>query len=315
LFSFDALTPSGFEHVPLKSLRSIAESGALQLDVSPLGAKIFESKFVVTSISIQAMMVNPENTVLRKIWIGLAITIMFIAATVLLVSVPASRFTDPAAREYAAGIARVIVGLIVIVMIRQRNWGLNALTSPSSRSWAITLPVAVYCLVVYPLLFTGTLSLNLTQPNLAAGVAFNGFAAGALEELIFRGLILSLLLSANSDDQKLSNTWRAILISALLFSLPHAMNLLVGHAEARVLAQVVWSFLLGIVFACLRIAGRSIWPVAVLHGAMNAFVHVNRLGIEIQPSLLRAAALAFAPVPLCIYGAILLHKQRRIAVT
>jgi CAAX amino terminal protease family. len=76
-----------------------------------------------------------------------------------------------------------------------------------------------------------------------------------------------------------------------------------------VLAQLVWSFLLGVVFACLRISGRSIWPVAALHGAMNAFVHVNRLGIEIQPSLLRAAALAFAPVPLCVYGAMLLRKK------
>ena len=260
-------------------------------------------------------MVNSKNILLRKTWIGLAITIAFIAATVLLVSFPASRFTDPAAREYLAGIARVVVGLIVMVTIRQQNWGLNALSSPSPWSWAITLPVAVYCLVVYPLLFTGTLSLNLSQPNLAAGVAFNGFAAGALEELVFRGLILSFLLSTNSDDQRPSSTWRAILISALLFSLPHAMNVLAGHAEARVLAQVVWSFLLGVVFACLRIAGRSIGPVAVLHGAMNAFVHVNRLGIEIQPSLLRAAALAFAPVPLCIYGAILLHRQRRITVT
>ncbi|PYL64168.1 MAG: hypothetical protein DMF25_08095 [Verrucomicrobia bacterium] len=253
-------------------------------------------------------MVNSKNILLRKTWIGLAITIVFIAATVLLVSFPASRFTDPAAREYAAGVARVIVGLIVIVTIRQRNWGLNALSSPSPRSWAITLPVAVYCLVVYPLLFTGTLSLNLTQPNLAAGVAFNGFAAGGLEELVFRGLILSLLLSGNSDDHNPSKTWRAIIISAVLFSVPHALNLFVGHAEARVVAQLVWSFLLGVVFACLRIAGRSIWPVAVLHGAMNAFVHVNRLGVEIEPSLLSAAALAFAPVPLCIYGAMLLRK-------
>jgi hypothetical protein len=88
-----------------------------------------------------------------------------------------------------------------------------------------------------------------------------------------------------------------------------------GHAEARVVAQLVWSFLLGVVFACLRIAGTSIWPVAVLHGAMNAFVHVNRLGVEIQPSLIGAAALAFAPLPLCIYGVILLDKQRRITVT
>ena len=64
------------------------------------------------------------------------------------------------------------------------------------------------------------------------------------------------------------------------------------------------------VFACLRISGRSVWPVAVLHGVVNAFVHVNRLGVEVQPSLLKAAALAFAPLPLCVYGAILLRKQR-----
>jgi membrane protease YdiL (CAAX protease family) len=248
------------------------------------------------------------DTLQRKVWVSLAITIVLIAATVLLVSVPASRFTDPAAREYAAGIARVILALLVILAIRQRSRGSYALTSPSPRSWAIVLPVALYSLIVYPLLFTGTLGLNLSQPNLAGGVAFNGFAAGALEEFVFRGLILSLLLSGNPDDQKPGSAWSAILISALLFSLPHALNLFAGHTEARVLAQLVWSFLLGVVFACLRIAGRSIWPVAVLHGAMNAFVHVNRLGVEIQPSLLRAAALAFAPVPLCVYGAILLRK-------
>jgi CAAX protease family protein len=255
-------------------------------------------------------MVKPKTTLLRTIWIGLAITIVFVAVTVLLVSVPASRFTDSAAREYAAGIARIIVGLMVILVIRQRKWGSNALTWPPPRGWAIILPVAAYSLVVYPLLFTGTLGLNLSQPNVAAGVAFNGFAAGALEELVFRGLILSLLLGGNLDDQSPSNVRRAVIISALLFSVPHALNVFVGHAEVRVLAQLVWAFLLGIVFACLRISGRSVWPVAVLHGIVNAFVHVNRIGIEIEPSLLKAAALAFAPLPLCVYGAILLRKQR-----
>jgi membrane protease YdiL (CAAX protease family) len=254
-------------------------------------------------------MVNSKNILLCKTWIGLAITTAFIVATVLLVSFPASQFTGPADREYAAGIARIIVGLTVILVIRQRKWGSNALTWARPRSWAIILPVAAYSLVVYPLLFTGTLRLNLSQPNLAAGVAFNGFAAGAVEESVFRGLILSFLLSGNSDDYNPSNTWRAIIISAFLFSVPHTLNLFAGHAKARVVAQLVWAFLLGIVFGCLRITGRSIWPVVVLHGVMNAFVHVNRLGIEIQPSLVDAAALAFAPIPLCIYGAMLL-KQR-----
>jgi uncharacterized protein len=271
--------------------------------------RLLESKLAVARFSLKATMVNSKNTLLRNCWIGLAITILFIAATVLM-SVPASRFTDPAAREYAAGIARIIIGLITILAMRRPKWGSYALSWRAPRGWAIILPVAAYLLVVYPLLFTGTLGLNLSQPNVAAGVAFNGFAAGALEELVFRGLILSLLLGGNLDDQSPSNVRRAVIISALLFSVPHALNVFVGHAEVRVLAQLVWAFLLGIVFACLRISGRSVWPVAVLHGVVNAFVHVNRLGVEVQPSLLKAAALAFAPLPLCVYGAILLRKQR-----
>ena len=174
------------------------------------------------------------GTLARKIWIGLAITIAFLAATIFLVSLPASRFTDPAGREYAAAVARFVVGLIAIFAIRKLNWDSNALSSPSSRAWLIVVPVAVYSLIVYPLLFTGTLALNLSQPSLAGGVALNGFAAGALEELVFRGLILSLLLNANSDDQRLSDVWRAILISSVLFSVPHVLNLFAGHAEARV---------------------------------------------------------------------------------
>lgn len=252
------------------------------------------------------------GTLARKIWISVAITVAFLAATIFLVSLPASRFTNPAAQEYAAAVARFVVALIAIFTIRKLNWDSDTLSSPSSRAWLIVVPVAAYSVIVYPLLFTGTLTLNLNQPSLAGGVAINGFAAGALEEFVFRGLILSLLLNAGSDHQKLRDVWRAILISSILFSLPHALNIFVGHAEARVVAQLIWAFLLGIVFGCLRIAGRSIWPVAVLHGALNAFVHVNRLGIEIQPSLLRATALAFAPIPLCIYGAILLRKHQPV---
>jgi len=248
-----------------------------------------------------------DDTLWRKVWISVAITASFIVATIFFVSVPASRFSGPAAREYAAAIARLILAGLTIIALRRRSP--DALRSATARSCWIILPVAIYSLIVYPLLFTGTLALNLSDPNLAGAVACNGFAAGAFEELVFRGLILSLWLSSDFKDQKLNNAWRAIVISAIFFSLPHALNLFAGHAEARVIAQLVWSFLLGAVFACLRIVGRSIWPVAVLHGAMNAFVHVNRLGVEIQPSMLGAAALACAPLPLCLYAAILLQKE------
>ena len=73
-------------------------------------------------------------------------TFAFIAATVMLVSLPASRFTSPAAREYAAGTARTIVGLIMIVAMRQSKRTSNALTLPGPYSWGIVVPVAACAL-------------------------------------------------------------------------------------------------------------------------------------------------------------------------
>jgi len=91
------------------------------------------------------------DTLQRKVWVSLAMTIAFIVATILLVSIPASRFTSPAAREYAAGIARVILALLVIALIWRWSRVADALKSPSPRSWGIVLPVALYSLIVYPL--------------------------------------------------------------------------------------------------------------------------------------------------------------------
>jgi CDP-diglyceride synthetase len=102
------------------------------------------------------------GTLARKIWVALAITIAFLTATIFLVSLPASRFTDPTGTEYAAAVARFIVGLIAIFAIRKLNWDSNALSSPSSWAWLIVVPVAVYSMIVYPLLFTGTLALKQT---------------------------------------------------------------------------------------------------------------------------------------------------------
>jgi membrane protease YdiL (CAAX protease family) len=233
----------------------------------------------------------------QSLWVSIGITVAFVVATVFLVAVPASRFTDPSARDCAAAVARAVLAFVAVLAVWRQRSATDILAPGDRRAWIIVLPVAVYSLLVYPPLFTGTWALNLSDTKLAAAVGLNGAAAGVLEELIFRGMILSLLLLSYSDRPQITMLWRAVRISALLFSAPHALNIFVGHAEARVLAQLVWSLLLGIVFACLRIVGRSIWPVAVLHGLLNAFVHVNRLGVDVNPSIVRAIGLALAPLP------------------
>src|SRR5437773_8785502 len=79
------------------------------------------------------------DTLQRKVLVSLTVTIAFLVATILLVSVPASRFTSPPAREYAAGVARIILAFLVIVLIWRWNRVAHALKSPSPRSWAIVL--------------------------------------------------------------------------------------------------------------------------------------------------------------------------------
>jgi membrane protease YdiL (CAAX protease family) len=101
---------------------------------------------------------------------------------------------------------------------------------------------------------------------------------------------------------------KSLLVSSLLFSAPHALNLLAGHDTLRVVAQLVWAVLLGAVFGMLLLAGGSLWPVAALHGLGNAFIHANRLGQVVQVSGSSAFLLAIAPVPLVIYSALLLKR-------
>jgi len=69
----------------------------------------------------------------RRVWVSLAITIASVVATILLISIRASRFANPVAREYAAGTARFILALL-INLIWRRNRAADALKSAPPRS-------------------------------------------------------------------------------------------------------------------------------------------------------------------------------------
>jgi hypothetical protein len=128
-----------------------------------------------------------------------------------------------------------------------------------------------------------------------------------MEEIFFRGLILgSFLKSWGSSPGAIA---RSLVVSALLFSMPHALNVLAGADPLRVSAQLIWAFLLGIVFAGLLVIVQSIWPIALLHGFANAVVHVNRIGHEVMPTTTSALLLALAPLPLLLYVLMLLKRR------
>ena len=239
------------------------------------------------------------------------ITLVFI---VLLVVVVLAGRALPGARGTEAGgaVGRVLLTGLFILLLARFGWveraGLSRLGD--TYAWLIVLGPFLYVIVVFPLLFTGRLSLPLEDPLLAALVAGNGLAAGVMEEVVFRGVILCTLLQAWGRERH--GVGRSLLVSSLLFSAPHALNVLAGHDVLLVVAQLVWAVLLGAVFGALLLGGGSLWPIAALHGFANAFIHVNRLNTTVQLSSSAAVLLAFAPVPLLIYAVVVLRRRCRL---
>lgn len=243
----------------------------------------------------------------RPILFSVLATVVFVVAIVL-ISFVGALTRHPAALEAVGAVGRGgITVLAAVLLSRVGAPCARLLRFPREpRAWLIGLLPLLYVVVAYPLLFTGRLSLNLSDPVLAASVGANGFSAGVVEEAIFRGIILCVLTRHWGVSRK--GLVRVLLATSALFSLPHALNVFAGADPLRVLAQLVWAVLLGIVFAALVLVSNSIWPAAVVHGVANAVVHVNRLGVAIEPSGGLTVLMALAPLPLVVYAILLLRR-------
>lgn len=205
---------------------------------------------------------------------------------------------------------RAVVGVGALVGLAALGWRRWLAGPGSGLSWFLVLPPLVYVLAVYPPLFTGSYAVPTGDPSLVALVALNGLAAGVMEDLVFRGLVLGSLLAAWGQGR--GGLGRALVVSSLFFSVPHALNVLAGADPVRTTAQLVWAFLLGVVFAALTVAGGTVWPVALLHGLGNALIHANRLGHDGATEPAAAVLLALAPLPLVTYSWFVLRRGRQL---
>ena len=87
------------------------------------------------------------------------------------------------------------------------------------------------------------------------------------EELLFRGLLLSLFLSRFGGEGKGGLT--ALLLSSAVFGLSHLLNLAGGGGLPDTLLQVGYSFLIGALAAVLCLLFSSLWPAILFHALYN----------------------------------------------
>lgn len=106
-------------------------------------------------------------------------------------------------------------------------------------------------------------------------ILFYGFAVGIVEELIFRGLVFTLL-------EKFYNSRIALWIPSILFG---ALHIFGGVNDVISMIQVVLAgTLVGVLFTLVTIVTKSVWNSALVHGIWNCiFVgNIFHIGEEIK---------------------------------
>ncbi len=146
---------------------------------------------------------------------------------------------------------RIFVGVVLFFLYKRAYKGNRFLTNP-----VLVLPALLFPLwnIFY---------------YLSSGIAIGGLpffveafitaiAPAIFEEVIFREIfIYNLKKKGNSDMQ-------CLFISAILFSAVHLTNL-AGMAVAAVALQVVYSFVIGLVFAAIYLKNESLLQIICVH--------------------------------------------------
>lgn len=187
------------------------------------------------------------------------------------------------------GICNIIAGIIYVglafvlselfskrlLKIKIENLGMPKFSIKAK--WIIVgvlLPVTVKA--VYLFFFSGKyvssgMNSNQIFSTLSAGIAFTGIAAGFVEEMVFRGVILNLL-------KEKWNIKVAVLIPSVLFGLVHIIGM--DFSIISSLLVLIAGTMVGIMFSMVAIESGSVWNSGIVHSLWNILIIGGGLSIS-----------------------------------
>ena len=96
--------------------------------------------------------------------------------------------------------------------------------------------------------------------TLCAGVAFTGIAAGFVEEMVFRGVILNAL-------KKRWNIKVAVIVPSMLFGIVHVLGQ--DFSIGCCLLVIIAGTMVGVMFSMIAIESGSVWNSGIVHAIWN----------------------------------------------
>ncbi|GAK49100.1 abortive infection protein [Candidatus Moduliflexus flocculans] len=193
----------------------------------------------------------------------------------ILTEIPLERFFFPLMGypicKFLEGIIEQgVTSLILVGLIKKLGLVEMAGFAPV-RQWKalwLTWPLVVIALLNSSSLFDGSLHLDFSRPGEIVLYLGLFLSVGLFEEILGRGLVLSVMLRKWGATRR--GMYLAVLTSSAMFGLFHVFNFALGRLPLLACGtQIVYSFFFGVVFAACFLRNQSIWPVIVLHAAMD----------------------------------------------
>lgn len=146
------------------------------------------------------------------------------------------------------------------------KWAVTGLVLPS-------LVTAVYFLFPGKFVFSG-MDPGQVVNAVVVGVCFVGIAAGFVEEMVFRGVIMHLL------EKKWGKTV-AIVVPSVLFGLVHILGM--NFTVLSSVLVIAAGTLVGIMFSLIAQTENSVWNSAIVHALWNIITTSGILSVRSTP--------------------------------
>lgn len=175
---------------------------------------------------------------------------------------------------YAETSVRLIIFAVFVIILWRVNWiGISGVSRKGNwRAWLIAMFALLYLLPTKLYAFTGNISFNFGNAEVFLGNLANYFAGAMVEEIMYRGIILTALVLVWGNSR--AGLAKALVVSSLMFGALHLLNL-INTPVLEVLIQVVVVIIPGFFYAVLVQIGGSIWPAVVVHWLTNSVVNIQ----------------------------------------
>ena len=175
--------------------------------------------------------------------------------------------------------ALLAFGLLKIIMEKIFKLSLPDLGMPKltlQGKWvavAVLLPMgvkAIYLFLIPGKLVPSGMNREEILQTLSAGIFFMGMAAGFVEEMVFRGVILNA-------TRRAWGTKMAVVFPSMLFGLVHILGW--EFSLGNCLLVVLAGTMVGVMFSLIALESGSVWNGAVVHALWNVVIIGGGLAI------------------------------------